>query len=435
MKSFVKKLIPPFVKRLYHLGWALLSLGIYGRPSKKIIVIGITGTDGKTTTSTFLHKIIKQSGKKVAMINGLKFALPSKEWKNHSDNSTPGRFVIRKFLKRAIAEDCEFVILEVTSWGIEQYRVMGIAFDIAVITNFTYEHLDLHGSMERYRKMKGKLFEMLKSAPKPNQKKVSIVNLDADEYQFFKQFPADEHISYSRREKSDIYATDIKEKNHLEFNLHINNEPELVALTMRGEFNVSNALAAASAAYALGLSAEVIVKGLESVKEVPGRMEFVKMGQPFHVIVDFAHTPNGFRSLFEATRKLVGENHKIIGVYGATGDRDPGRRPMVGKIAGELIDYSFLTTEDPHTEDPVEIAKQVEVGLKEAGAKQGIDYSFIKDRAEAIKAACEKAEAGDAVLLCSMGDYDVMYVGEGKIPWSDRGAARDALISLGYKAN
>lgn len=429
---FVKKLIPKPVKRLYHFGWAVLSMARYGRPSKKIKVIGVTGTDGKTTATTFLHFILKEAGFKVAMINGLKFSLPSKEWKNHSDNSTPGRFIIRKFMRRAIEENCDVIVLEVTSWGIEMCRVMGIAFDVAAITNFSYEHLDLHGSMERYLNMKGRLFKALDSYPKSGQKKTAVINADDQKADYFSSFKADAQIKYSVKTEADLYATDIKENEKLNFNLHFAENSKPVSLNMRGAFNVENALAAAGAALAVGADTVSVVKGLESVAIVPGRMEFVKMGQPYHVIVDFAHTPNGFRSLFKSVRKLIGPDHKIIAVYGATGDRDPGRRPMVGKIAGELVDFSVLTTEDPHTEDPVKIAKQVEAGLIETGRSQGKDYTFVKDRAEAIKRACQMAEEGDAVLTCSMGDYDVMYVGTGKIPWSDRGAAKEALKELGF---
>lgn len=428
-----KNLIPKSLKRLYHFGWALLSIIIFGRPSKKLKVIGVTGTDGKTTTTTLLYSILKESGQKVAMINGLNYALPSKEWKNHSDNSTPGKFEIRKFLKQAVKENCETVILEVTSWGIQQYRVYGIAFDVAVFTNFSYEHLDLHGSLRRYRKMKGKLFKYLyKSYRKNGQAKVAVVNKDDKNYEYFASFPKDKLFDYSITQEATVQAIKNDDYKDSSFQLKFGNQIKPVKLALKGDFNISNALAAATAALSVGVTLDAVVQGLEKVDTVPGRMEFIKKGQPFYLIVDFAHTPNGFRSLFLEARELVGKDHKIIAVYGATGGRDRGRRSMVGKVAGELIDFSVLTSEDPRTEDPEKIAQEIAVGLKKRNKHFSKDYNFIKDRAEAIQYACKIAQPGDAVLLCSMGDYDVMYVGTGKVEWSDRGEAKKALKSFGY---
>ncbi len=424
--------MPKSIKRLYHFGWAILGMLRYGRPSRKMIVIGVTGTDGKTTTTTFLYEILKKMGLRVAMINGLRFVLPSKEWKNHSDNSTPGKTIIRRFLRQALKEQCQVVILEVTSWGIEQHRVLGIAFDVAVITNLTYEHVDLHGSLDRYREMKGALFKGLSSRRKPGQEKTSVLNLDDDDYQYFADIQADRQIRYSSQHPADLYATQIDDSDGLRFRLHRGAKTKDIQLHLRGVFNVSNALAAAGAAVAVGADLEDIKQGLESVTKVPGRMEFVNMGQPFKVIVDFAHTPNGFKNLFHAARKMMNGKGRLIAVYGATGDRDRGRRPMVGRLAAELVDFSILTTEDPHTEDPRAIAEEIEAGLKEKGKIMGPDYTYIEDRKDAIKQACQMAQRDDIVLLCSMGDYDVMYVGHGKIPWSDREVAKSALSDLRY---
>lgn len=403
---------------MYHLAWALLSILIYGKPSKKLTVIGITGTDGKTTTSTMLYEILKTAGKKVAMINGLQFVLPSKSWKNHSDNSTPGKFIIRKFLREALKENCEYVILEVTSWGIEQFRVFGIDFDVAVITNLTYEHLDLHGSMNRYKKMKGRLFA--------HNPKVSVVNADDDFVDYFASFKSEKKFVYSRV-NSDLANVQAENINGTDFELQYNGQTFPVSLKIKGDFNISNALAASSAAIGLGVTLSDITKALSAIKNIPGRMEFINEGQDFFVVVDFAHTPNGFESLFKAARKIVGPDNNVIAVYGATGGRDQGRRPMVGEIAGNLVDFSVLTSEDPRTEDPKAIADQIITGLAKQGKQVDKDYTFIKDRAEAILYACKKAKNGDIVLLCSMGDYDVMYVGEGKVKWSDRQAAKDAI--------
>lgn len=429
MLSILKKLIPKGFKRYYHLIWSLAALLRYGNASKRLIIIGVTGTDGKTTTTTLIHAILQAAGKRVAMLNGLRYVLPSKEWKNHSDNSTPGRGAVHAFLRQAADEGCTHVVVEVTSWGLDQYRLFGIAFDVAVITNFTYEHLDLHGSMEAYKQAKGKLFAQLNSARKPGQQKTAVINIDDPAQGYFASFAADRHFFYGLNERAEFIGRRAQAAPLARFDLCRADVCVPVKLQLVGLFNVSNALAAAAACHAVGVSQLDIAKGLASVRGVPGRMEFINEGQSFHVIVDFAHTPNGFTRLFETARALVGDK-RVIAVFGATGGRDPGRRPMVGEIAAEMVDFSVLTSEDPRHEDPAAIAKEIEKGLNKKGAQMDRDYVFIKDRAEAIGHALRLAKPGDAVLLCSMGDYDVMYVGDGTVPWSDREAAKQALRSL-----
>lgn len=315
-------------KRYYHLAWSLGALLRYGNASKRMIMIGVTGTDGKTTTTTLIHSILKAAGKRVAMINGLRYVLPSKEWKNTSDNSTPGHGAVYAFLKQAADEGCEYAIVEVTSWGLDQFRVWGIAFDVVVLTNLTYEHLDLHGSMDAYKQAKGRLFKQLASAIKAGQRKTAIVNADDESAEYFKALSVDQTITYGVDAQADIMAKEVKAMPKVRFLAHENDVQHPIELQLVGGFNVSNALAAASVGRALGLSWEVIAKGLQAVPGVPGRMEFVDAGQPFHVIVDFAHTPNGFKVLFEAAKDLAGKEHKVIAVYGATGGRDkPSRKP------------------------------------------------------------------------------------------------------------
>jgi UDP-N-acetylmuramoyl-L-alanyl-D-glutamate--2,6-diaminopimelate ligase len=428
--NLLKQLIPKFVKRWYHLAWAILSILRYGRPSKKLKVIGVTGTDGKTTTTSLIFEGIKASGKKVAMLNGLEFVLPSKSWKNHSDNSTPGRFAIRKFLHQAVKEECEVVILEVTSWGLEQYRLLGVAIDVAIITNFAHEHLDLHGSMQRYRAMKGKLFKMLSSKRKEGQQKVAIINKDDESASFFARYTADKQVFYSRKEEADLFAKNISQEDGLVFDLVFEEKVYQVNLMIEGEFNVSNAIAAIAACQAVGCDLEKAISGVGQLNQVAGRMEFIKEGQDFHVVVDFAHTAQAFEAIFTSMRKKIGPDKKIIAVYGSAGGRDPGRRKMIGEIAGRLIDFSVLTTDDPRTEDPEAIAKEIVKGLESEGKHVKEDFIFVRDRAEAIETGIKHANTGDAVLMLSMGDYDVMYVGTGKIDWSDREAAKRALKKL-----
>lgn len=425
-------LLLPLIKRFYHFCWALLSILVYGRPSKKLKIIGVTGTDGKTTTTSLIHAGLKESGLRVAMLNGLEFSLPSKQWKNTSDNSTPGRLSIRRFLRQAVKEDCDVVILEVTSWGLEQFRVFKVAFDVAVITNFAHEHLDLHGSMQRYRAMKGKLFKALKSYRKQGQAKIAIVNKDDDSYSFFSRFMADQHWSYALNDKADFVADAIEQKPELSFTVYHDGNAYDANLQIKGSFNVSNTLAAIAACHAIGVDHETAIRGMESLRQVPGRMEFIDQGQPFSVVVDFAHTAQAFEAIFESARKMVGRSNRIIAVYGSAGGRDTGRRKMIGELAGRMIDYSVLTTDDPRKEDPESIANEIIEGLKEKGKREDEDYLFVKDRAEAIAKGISLAEPGDIVLTLSMGDYDVMYVGDGKVKWSDRDAVIQGLSKSGF---
>ncbi len=427
-----KYLLPNSWKRLYHFSWAIVSILVYGLPSRKMKIIGVTGTDGKTTTTTLIHSALKESGIKVAMINGLTFSLPSKEWKNASDNSTPGRLAIRKFLKQAKKEGCEVVVLEVTSWGLEQYRLLGVAFDVAVITNFAHEHLDLHKSMNRYRSMKGKLFKALDSKRKPGQEKIAIVNKDDESFAYFNRFKADKVISYSLKQDADLKVGGIQQKPQLKFDLYMESQKFPVELQIKGVFNISNALAAIGAARAVGAGIESSIKGMEKVEQVPGRMEFIDAGQPFYVVVDFAHTAQAFEAIFASARSMVGEGNQIIAVYGSAGGRDKGRRKMIGDIAGKMIDYSILTTDDPRNEDPEKIAGQIIEGLALHHKKVNDDFIFVKDRAEAIAKGIDLAKDGDIVLTLSMGAYEIMYVGDGKVQWSDKEAAKKGLQKRGF---
>lgn len=432
--SFLRKFLPSWMFLIYHRMIAVTAAIFYRFPSRKIKVIGITGTDGKTTSTFFTTAILQSAGKKVAMVNGLQFQIGEKTWKNSSDNSTPGRFVMQKFLKDAVEAGCEYVVIEVTSWGIEQWRVWGIDFDTVAITNFSHEHLDLHGSMQNYRSAKGKLFAWLsKGYKKDGVQKTAIVNRDDKEYEYFSSFAADRHIRFGIEQDADVMATSVKiDADHASFDLEYQGSKTTISLPLAAKFNVYNALLASAVALSFDIDLNSIQKGLQSVQSVPGRMESIEAGQSFQVIVDYAHTPEGMKSLFETARDRIGNDGRVIAVYGATGGRDKSRRPLIGKVAGKLVDVSILTTEDPRTEDPMDIAKEIEVGLKEVGAKEGKNYIFEIDRADALRRAFEMATEKDIVLLCSLGHQTQMYVGQGKVEWSDSGKAKEILSEMGY---
>lgn len=436
MKS-LKAYIPAWGKSLSHRIIAVLAAIFYRFPSRKLKVIGITGTDGKTSSTIFTTAILRAAGKKVAMVNGLQFQVGEKTWKNSSDNSTPGRFMMQSFLRQAVDAGCEYAVIEVTSWGIEQSRVWGVDFDAVGITNFSHEHLDLHGSMENYKRAKGKLFaQLMKSKKKKEVSKIAVLNKDDDEYAYFSSFPADRHIAYSIQEQADLWASDIHIDNrYASFHLHAGDQVVNIELSLPAKFNVYNALLAASLTRGLGIQMPSIKKGLESVTYIPGRMESIDEGQPFQVIVDYAHTPEGLKNLFMSARERIPESGKVIAIYGATGGRDPSRRPLIGNVAGQLVDMSILTIEDPRKEDPMDIAKDIEKGLKAQHKEFEKDYIFQMDRRAAIRKAFEMAGSEDIVLLCSLGHQTQMYVGDGKVDWDDREQARQVLSEMGYTRN
>lgn len=407
---------------------------LYYADQSKTRIIGVTGTDGKTTTTYFFTSIFEKAGHKVGTASTVRYKMGDTEWKNNTDNTTPGRFQLRKFIKQAISDGCDTLILEVTSWGLVQSRVSGINFDAAVITNLTYEHLDLHGNFLNYKQAKGLLFQMVADGKrKPGIIKLSCVNKDDENYQYYLNFSTDKKLTYSLQNQADITATEITPtETGTQFKLTTPQASETITLKLPGLFNVYNALAAAATAHGCEISINHIKQGLEAISYVPGRMEIIQT-KPFGVIVDFAHTPNGLTQLFK-TAKTMYPQGRTIAVYGATGGRDPGKRPLIGEAAAQYADFSILTSEDPRNEDPEQIAQQITKGLTKHKKQQDLDYIFIKDRAEAIKFAVNKAQSNDVVLLCSMGAYEVMYVGDSKIPWDDRVEARKALQNARPKA-
>ncbi|HEX9664475.1 MAG TPA: UDP-N-acetylmuramoyl-L-alanyl-D-glutamate--2,6-diaminopimelate ligase [Patescibacteria group bacterium] len=429
MINTLRKITPRFIKNFYHKTLALLASFIYGFPSRKIKIIAITGTDGKTTTCYLTTSILETAGYKVAELSGIRFKIGDKEWPNKTDNTTPGRFKLRKFISRAVKNKCDYLVLEVTSWALAQYRVKNVSIDIALLTNLTLEHLDLHKTMAEYRQAKGRLFEMLSTGYYlENVPKISIVNLDDNDAQYFLSFKADQKITYGIETATDISAENVKPgADKIDFDLLLNEQSVRVSFKLPGLYNVYNALAAAAVGSALKINSEKIKQGIEKIEYVPGRMERIDAGQDFTVVVDFAHTPNGLKELFKAARTMIEPGKKIIAVYGSAGGRDKEKRPLIGEVAGQLVDFSFLTTDDPRNEDPLKIAQTIEIGLKKTGKVLGKDYTFVIDRAEAIAEAVRMARPGDIVLLCSMGCYQCMYVGDGKITWDDRLEARKAL--------
>ena len=395
MKDLIKKFIPPFLISWYHFGLAFLGALFYQLPSKKIKVIGVTGTNGKSTVVEMISKILEEAGYQVASLSSIKFKIGEREWQNTLKMTMPGRFKLQRFLRQAVNSKCDFAVLEITSEGIKQYRHKFIDFTAAVLTNLSPEHIEAHGSFEKYRKAKGKLFQATKN--------IHVINIDDENREYFLQFPAEKKITYG------LNHGDINNKN-----LKLN-------LKLIGDFNIYNALAAISVGVPQGIDLEICKRALEEIRGIPGRMEEV-ISMPFKVFVDYAFTPNALEKVYQI---LKPENSRMICVLGACGGgRDKWKRPVLGKLAAKYCQEVIVTNEDPYDEGPIEIINQVAAGAREMAIK-------ILDRREAIRKSLELAKPNDMVVITGKGCEPWICVKRGKkISWDDREVVREEFKKL-----
>lgn len=407
--------------------WGWLCAAWEGLPGRKMTLIGVTGTDGKTTTVTLIHSILRAAGLNAGLVSTVSARIGEEEVDTGFHTTTPDPPDLQRYLARMVETGATHAVLEVTSHGLAQHRVAGCDFDVAVITNITHEHLDFHGTLEEYRRAKAMLFEGLtRSFRKPDVPKVSILNRDDSSYDVLRPIPADRHLTYSLSGPADVTAGEVRygpDATHLI--LRLPDGEVAVTSALVGAYNVSNILAAATTAVALGIPAEAIARGIAAVRGVPGRMERIDEGQDFLAVVDFAHTPNALAQALQTAREMA--SGRVIVVFGCAGLRDRQKRPLMGRIAGERADVVILTAEDPRTESLEEITAEIAAGAKEAGKREGIDLFFVPDRGEAIRRACQTARAGDVVIACGKGHEQSMCFGTTEYPWDDREAMRRAL--------
>jgi len=431
IKEIIKKFIPGFLLRWYHKTLALAANIFYGFPSNKLVVIGVTGTNGKSTTVHLIAKMFEGAGFKVGATSTVGFKVASEECLNKKKMTMLGRFALQKLLRQMVAAGCRYAIIETSSQGVEQFRHLGVNYDVAVFTNLTPEHIEAHGGFENYKKAKGKFFAHLTAKPykiidgkKIN--KVSVVNLDDEHAKYFFEFPAGQKYGYGIKNQADIRAENIVLKNN-GADFTVRGVP--FHLNLMGEFNVYNSLAAAAVGLSQGLFLEVISEVLGKISGVPGRMEFIDEGQNFKILVDYAPEPESMRQLYKTVRGVgfVANNGKIIHVLGsAGGGRDKSRRPILGRIAAENADYVIMTNEDPYDENPTEIIEQVAAGA--IGKQDGVNLFKILDRSEAIAKALGLANAGDLVIITGKGSEQAICVANNKkIPWDDREKVREIL--------
>jgi len=408
----------------------------YGNPSNKLIVIGVTGTNGKSTTVNLIGKILEQTAK-IGWASTANYKIAEKEWLNNTKMTMLGRMQTQKLLREMVKAGCKYAIIETSSEGIKQYRHIGINYDVAVFTNLTPEHLEAHGGFENYKKAKTKLFEHLtkKSYKIINGQKILktiIANLDDANVADFLNFPADRKITFSLNKPTDLKAEEIQiNANGSSFSVN----GYSFSINLISEVNVYNALAAIAVAKSQNISDETIQKALIDFKNMPGRFEWIETNRDFKVMIDYAPEPGSLAVLYE-TLKLFKFNN-IIHVLGSCGGgRDKARQPVLGRMAAENAQVVIITNEDPYDDNPMEIINNVATGALEKGSPRfgeagkilNQNLFKIEDRREAIKKALLLAQANDLVLITGKGSEQFICVANGKkIPWDDRKVVRELL--------
>ncbi len=407
----------------YHQLVAIAAAIWYRFPGSRLKVIAITGTKGKSTATHLLASILQAAGYKVGVASTIHFQIGETIWANETKQTTQGRFELQRLLREMVKAKCDFAILEVTSHAMVQSRLWGVNVDTAVLTNIQRDHLEYHGGFENYLHAKGLLFALLGRAErKMGIQKTAILPSDDPNVNYFETFPSDRKITFGA--KGMVRAADsVAFADGTRFTIKVPNDEINLYLKIPGEFNVQNALAAAAAAVAHGIKLSAVKKGLEVDMEIPGRIEVIRAGQPFTVVVDYAHTPTSLEKLLSLFKPLT--KGKLYAVFGATGGgRDKGKRAEMGKIAGRYADYVVLTDDDPYTENRMQIIEQVAEGV---GRKEGGNFWKIRDRKQAIRLALTLAKEGDTVVIAGKGCEPIQIIGEEKIPWDDRKIAREIL--------
>jgi UDP-N-acetylmuramoyl-L-alanyl-D-glutamate--2,6-diaminopimelate ligase len=417
---------------------AWLAAAWHGFPSRQLVVVGVTGTNGKTTTVNLLHAILQAAGCRVGMLSTLKAVIGDEEEALALHVSTPEAPVVQHFLRRMVDAGMTHCVLETTSHGLAQHRVTAVDYDLAVITNITHEHLDYHGSFADYFAAKARLFEMVAAQSQPGIEKpvavakTAVLNRDDSSYDGLARIQPQRQMSYSLHDQSaDIYAENVvTAPDGSWFDLVVGGERVAVRSSLLGLFSVLDMLAAAAAAAGLGISLAHIQAGLAVVQRVHGRMHQIERGQPFIVHVDFAHTPDGLEKAIAAARGILQQvrgGGQIIVLFGSAGKRDPEKRRMMAEIAAQQAELTILTAEDPRTESLDEILQAMADGCVAQGGVEGQSFWRIRDRGRAIYFALTLAQPEDFVLVCGKGHEQSMCFGTVEYPWDDIVATETAL--------
>jgi len=449
------------IKNLYHGVKAVLAGAYFSFPSRYLTVIGVTGTNGKTTTVQMISRILEEAGRKTAVSSTINFKIGEKEWVNKTKFTTLSSWKVQRFIRQAVEDGCRYLILEVSSHALDQNRVWGVDFDVAVITNVTREHLDYHRTMKFYRQAKQKLFSRLRNNFRISKlgniflfrkslknKKVAVVNLDMEQPEDFLQFKADKKYGYrietvpekqepEKQEKVDVknYPKELEviTANALKLNsrgVKFQVKGTEFELQLIGKTNIENALAAICVGLSQGIDLKVMREALASIKKVPGRMDFVENKRGLKIIIDYALTPDSMEKLGRLLEDIKSDRqNRVFWVFGSCGERDRGKRPIMGAIAARYADYVIVTNEDPYNEDPQRIINEVFAGVVKSDNKvdgkgtkkiEGENAWRISNRREAIKKALLMARENDIILVTGKGAEESMAIGKRRIAWNDK---------------
>ncbi len=416
----VRGLLPSGATRLLEEGYRRTRVHAvsarYGYPARDLKVIAVTGTNGKTTTANYLNEILKSAGMTTAMFTTAVIEIAGDRKINDLNATVALTGQMQRFFRDAKKADVDYVVLEITSHALQQHKLDTVPIECAVMTNLTQDHLDYHKTMEAYAAAKGKLF-----AKNP---RFMVLNADDEWYSYFNQFEAGEHkISYGTSDEADCRIRQVKlYKKGSEMQLLIDKHTTLeLGTALPGKYNVYNATAAAMAAYLMYIKLEAIQDGIANLESIPGRFERIDIDKPYDVVVDYAHTPDALEKLLEAAKSMV--KNRVILVFGACGDRDKSKRPIMGEIAARLADRIILTDEESYNEDPQTIRDMIREGIVGAGGEPKLEE--IADRREAIDKAMKIARSGDMVLITGMGHEQYRIVGGEKLPWNDGDVVRE----------
>jgi UDP-N-acetylmuramoyl-L-alanyl-D-glutamate--2,6-diaminopimelate ligase len=422
--------VPYLVVADARIALALVAASFYGLPSRRLCMIGVTGTDGKTTTTTMIRAALSAAGLTTGMVTTLGATIGDEHIETEVHTTTPRAPDLQAYLARIVAAGCTHAVVETTSHALAQQRVVGCSFDVAVVTNITHEHLDYHGTFEDYRNTKARLFQSLHTDPlaKPDVPKVAVLNRDDSSYDVLRTIDVDQQLTYSLREPADVYPTRVDYlSTGTNFTCHSPAGQLEITLALPGAHNVSNALAAITVGAALHLPGEALSRGLAAVRQVTARMQRVDRGQPFDLYVDYAHTPNALEQILSFARKLT--RGRVILVFGLSGGpRDTSKRPLMGRIAGRMSDQCIITSVDWYDEHVDAITRQIARGCEEAGRREGHDFWRVLERRAGIIAGIALAEPGDTVIVAGKGHERVITYGYIDHPW-DEFAAVDAGIA------
>jgi len=429
-----------------------LAAAFYDWPGRKLTVIGVTGTDGKTTTCNLIYHILVAAGLKAGMISTVNAVIGSQVLDTGFHVTTPDAHDVQRYLAKMVDAGLTHAVLETTSHGWAQHRVDACEFDIGVVTNITHEHFDEHGSYENYRAAKARLFSSLeRTGPKTQgNPRLAILNYDDQSFDFLNELVKTDKVTYGLEPGADVSALNIVySPGGMEFVAKHSKLRVSIKVCLVGRYNVSNCLAALCATvFGLGIDPDVAAQGIANLPGIPGRMEVIDMGQDFTAIVDFAHTPNALKVTLETAREMLaispltlGERPgvalslskrargepRVIAVFGSAGLRDKEKRRMMAEISAELADLTVLTAEDPRTESLDGILGEMAAGARSMGGREGETFWRIPDRGDAIKFSLRLAHFGDIVISCGKGHEQSMCFGAKEHPWDDRIAMRAAL--------